>query len=122
MPSPFPPRSLRSLIQEVATLLTSRHETVCVAETASGGLISSALLSLPGASTYYAGGLTLYTLPSRIAYAGWTQATVDVYAGPSPEVVAGMAENVRGKLGSTWCICESGTAGPGGKGGKNRTP
>ncbi|KAI9648352.1 hypothetical protein NHQ30_002985 [Ciborinia camelliae] len=40
-----------------------------------------------------------------------------------PDLVAGIAENVRGKLGSTYCICESGTAGPGASGeGWNRQP
>jgi hypothetical protein len=48
----------------------------------------------------------VYTLESRIAFAGWTQANIDNYKGPSPEVVAGLAENVRLKLGSTYTVCE----------------
>lgn len=55
--------------------------------------------------------------------AGWTPENTASYSGPTPEVVAGMAENVRAKLGSTYCICESGTAGPGASGeGRNRQP
>ncbi|MCJ1446586.1 MAG: hypothetical protein MMC23_007091 [Stictis urceolatum] len=121
--SEFPPPSLKTLAAEVSVLLKSRSETVCIAETAAGGLISSTLLSLPGASKFYAGGLTLYTLPSRIAFAGWTQDSVKGYNGPTPDVVKGLAENVRGKLGATWCLSESGTAGPTRSGeGRNRTP
>ena len=48
----------------------------------------------------------VYTLESRVAFAGWTQANIENYKGPSPEVVSGLAENVRQKLGSTYTVCE----------------
>ena len=48
----------------------------------------------------------VYTLESRVAFAGWTQANIDNYKGPAPEVVSGLAENVRQKLGSTYTVCE----------------
>ncbi|KAF2012219.1 hypothetical protein BU24DRAFT_322760, partial [Aaosphaeria arxii CBS 175.79] len=121
-PSSFPPPELRPLIEEIATLLKDRKETVCVAETAAGGLISASLLSYPGASSYYAGGLTLYTLPSRLAFGGWTDAHISSYAGPTPEIVAGLAEHARTTLGSTYGIGESGTAGPTGGEARNRRP
>lgn len=82
---------------------------------AAGGLISASLLSTPGASKIYKGGLTLYTLESRIAFAGWTEETRAAYKGPTEDVVKGLAENVRGTLGATYCVCESGTAGPTGE-------
>ena len=84
--------------------------------------MSASILSTPGASKIYKGGLTLYTLESRIAFAGWTEETVKAYKGPTEEVVKGLAENVREKLGATYCICESGTAGPTGGNTRNRTP
>jgi len=108
----FPPPALKQAAEEVAALLRERKETISVAETAAGGLISAALLATPGASAVYKGGLTLYTLQSRIEFAGWTQATIDKYDGPTPQVVAGLAENVRQKLKSTYTVSESGTAGP----------
>ncbi len=89
---------------------------------AAGGIISASLLSTPGASSFYRGGLTLYTLASRIAFADWTDENIKNYKGPTPEIVAGLAENVRGKLGSTYTVCESGTAGPTGGSTRNRTP
>lgn len=89
---------------------------------AAGGLISASLVSTPGASKIYKGGLTLYTLESRIAFAGWTEETRAAYKGPTEDVVKGLAENVRKTLGATYCICESGTAGPTGGNTKNRTP
>jgi len=118
----FPPPALREAAAVVGALLKEKGETVSVAETAAGGLISASILSLPGASKVYAGGLTLYTLPSRIAFAGWTEEHIRDYKGPTPQIVAGLADNVRGKLGSTYTICESGTAGPTGGNTRNRTP
>jgi PncC family amidohydrolase len=120
--SAFPPDSLREIVQEVASLLKERKETISVAETAAGGLISATLLSYPGASGYYKGGLTLYTLESRMAFAGWTQETLKTYSGPTPAIVAGLAEHTRSTLGSTYAVSESGTAGPTGGTTKNRTP
>jgi len=66
--SSFPPKAIQAIVTEVAALLKDRNETVSVAETAAGGIISASILSCPGASKIYGGGLTLYTLPSRIAY------------------------------------------------------
>jgi Competence-damaged protein len=62
----FPPPSLKAIAQEVASLLRDRKESIAVAETAAGGLISAAILSTPGASQIYKGGLTvrLPTVPA----------------------------------------------------------
>ncbi|KAJ7030158.1 competence/damage-inducible protein-like protein cinA [Mycena alexandri] len=99
--SSFLPPALRAIANEVGELVKSRQETISVAETAAGGLISAALLSVPGASQYYLGGLTLYTLPSRIAFSHWTPDTVKGYSGPTTSIVAGLAEHARTTLEST---------------------
>ena len=57
-----------------------------------------------------------------MAFAGWTQADIDAYSGPSEGVVTKLAENIRSKLDSTYCLCESGTAGPTGGQTRNRQP
>ena len=75
----FPPPALTPLLTSVSQILKERRETVAVVETAAGGLISASLLSIPGASTFYLGGLTLYTLQSRIAFGGWTEADKQSY-------------------------------------------
>ncbi|TKA27067.1 hypothetical protein B0A50_05258 [Salinomyces thailandicus] len=118
----FPPAEIRQVLHEVTTLLKTRQETVSIAETAAGGLISSSILSTPGASQIYKGGLTLYTLPSRIAYAGWSQETIAAYKGPTTDIVSGLARHVRKDLESTYTIAESGTAGPTGGTTPNRRP
>lgn len=75
----FPPATFEPLLKKVAAHLLSNKQKISVAETAAGGLISASLLSVPGASGYFAGGVTLYTLPSRIAYAGWTEEDMKKY-------------------------------------------
>ena len=56
---------LASLGSPVAALLTARKETIAVAESSAGGLISAALLAVPGASAYFLGGGVIYTQPAR---------------------------------------------------------
>jgi len=82
----FPPESFEPLLTKIANYLTSNKQKISIAETAAGGLISASLLSVAGASAYFAGGATLYTLPSRKVYAGWTQADVDKYKYAPPRV------------------------------------
>ncbi|MFA7250038.1 MAG: CinA family protein [Dehalococcoidia bacterium] len=100
------------LAQEVAHLLIARGETVAVSEGTAGGLVSAALLSVAGASQYYRGGAVLYTLPSRIALAGVSAEQYANYRGTTPEMLATIAEAMRARLDATWCIAESGLAGP----------
>ena len=101
-----------SLVHEIAALFIARDETVAVAGGAAGGLISAALLSVPGASRYYAGGVVAYTLNSRIVLSGVPAEEYADYQGTTLEMVASLAEHTRPRLGATWAIAESGIAGP----------
>jgi nicotinamide mononucleotide (NMN) deamidase PncC len=70
----FPPEPLKAIVEEVASLLKARKETISVAETAAGGLISAALLAMPGASTFYKGGLKVcYAFSLFFLFAMWLQ-------------------------------------------------
>ena len=102
----------QALAREVASLLTERGESVSVAESSAGGLISAALLWVPGASRYFAGGGVVYTLESRSVLAGVERIDPSRYSGTTEEMISALAESMRGRLGSTWCIAESGLAGP----------
>ena len=103
----------QQLANDIAERLIARGETLAVAESTSGGLVSAALLAVAGASRYYAGGGVLYTLNSRTALAGVPAETYANYRGTTPEMLATLAEAMRERLGATWCIAESGVAGPG---------
>jgi len=102
----------KRLALEIGAKLTERGETVAVAESTTGGLISAALLSVAGASRYYAGGGVLYTLASRTALGGVSAEDYANYRGTTPEMLATLAESMRQRLVATWCIAESGLAGP----------
>ncbi|KAF8843535.1 competence/damage-inducible CinA family protein, partial [Paxillus ammoniavirescens] len=108
----FPPASFQPLLSAIAKSLISSGATISVAETSTGGLISVALLSVPGASAWYVGGATLYTPVARKAWGGWTDEDAKGYLGPTPELVTGLARSVREQLGTTFCIGESGATGP----------
>src|SRR6516165_6677395 len=51
--------------EKIAALLTSRRETIAIAESSTGGLVSAALLAIPGASAYFLGGAVVYTRQAR---------------------------------------------------------
>jgi PncC family amidohydrolase len=98
--------------QRVASVLRDRGETVAVAEGSAGGLVSAALLSVPGASAYFVGGTVIYTVAASRA---WMAGAVEVPAGMrgATETFAGyLATSVRLKVGSTWGVGEAGAAGP----------
>ena len=59
------PELLAGLTASLAARLVARGETVAVSESSTGGLISAALLSIPGASAYFLGGGVIYTQAAR---------------------------------------------------------
>jgi PncC family amidohydrolase len=109
-----------ALANELASMATSRGETIAVAEATTGGLVSSALLWVAGASRYYAGGGVVYTRNSRIQLAGVPASEYENYQGTTEALIASLAESMRNRLGATWCIAESGLAGP--TGGRSGAP
>jgi PncC family amidohydrolase len=100
------------LVEAIAASLIARTETIAVSDGTTGGLISAALLAVPGASAYYRGGGVLYTLRSRIALAGMPAEAYADYRGTTPEMLADLAETLRTRLDATWAVAESGLAGP----------
>ena|SRR5579884_278860 len=98
--------------ERVAAMLKERAETISVAESSTAGLISAALLAVPGASVYFLGGAVVYTRQSRAALLGVTEAELTGIT-PSTEPYALLfARKVRGQLSTSWALGETGTAGP----------
>ena len=108
--------SLLPLADKIAARLIERKETVAVAEGSAGGLISAALLSVPGASAYYVGGAVVYTGAARGAFADISLDEMKAQGiRPASEPYAALlAERVRARLGTTWGLAEAGAAGPSG--------
>jgi nicotinamide-nucleotide amidase len=105
-------RDLAPMAERVAGLLKERGETIGVAESSTGGLVSAALLATPGASAFFMGGGVIYTKTSRSALLG---VDLDDHPGmrPSTEPYAMlMATSIRELLGTTFGIGETGATGP----------
>ena len=102
---------LISMGGSVGALLKERGETVAVAESSAGGLVSAALLSVPGASAYFVGGGVVYTRDARRGLLDVPEDVVTMRAS-TEEYALIMARRVRERLNTTWGICETGAAGP----------
>lgn len=100
--------------EAIAEQLKQRHETVAVSESSSGGLVSAALLAVPGASAYFVGGGVVYTHTARNVL---LQIDIDQHPGmrSSTEGYAQLAAaTIRQRLNSSWGLSETGAAGPSG--------
>ena len=105
--------SLLKMAEPVGQLLKDRGQTVGVSESAAGGLVSAALLSVPGASVYYLGGASVYTQTARRGLLRFTDAKVQ-QRGSTEEYATLTATTIRDLLEADWAIGESGAAGPSG--------
>ena len=96
----------------VAALLVESRATVAVAESSTGGLVSAALLAVPGASAYYLGGGVIYTPRARHRLLGLGREDVAGLKSASEPYAALLADTVRAQFGATWGISETGATGP----------
>ena len=108
------PDALREVGAAAGALLKERGDTIAVAEGSCGGLVSAALLAVPGASAYYLGGAVIYT---GVASKAYLRGEVDVppgMRGASEPFASWLAQSCRRKLDATWGIGEGGATGPSG--------
>jgi nicotinamide-nucleotide amidase len=108
----MPMQTLILRAEQAGRLLKERSETIVVAESSTGGLISAALLAMPGASAYFLGGAVVYTQVARQALmdigdlkALGMRASTEPYAGL-------LAQTARQRFSATWALAESGATGP----------
>jgi nicotinamide-nucleotide amidase len=103
---------LTSLASSVTALLKAANQTVAVAESSAGGLISAALVSIPGASAYYIGGGVVYTAAARRALLRvGDEAMAGMRASTEPYALL-KARTLREQMGATWGLAETGASGP----------
>ena len=93
-------------------LLRSRGETVAVAESSAGGLVSAALLAVPGASSYFVGGAAVYTTLAKQELVGVSAQEFAIDRAGTETHALALARAVRRRLSTTWGIGETGAAGP----------
>lgn len=105
---------LKELAERVSARLLERRETISICESSAGGLISAALLALPGASRFFVGGLVVYTASARGALLGITSADMAEIRPATPAYAELLATRCRERLGTTWALSETGATGPDG--------
>lgn len=96
----------------VAARLIARKETIAVAESSTGGLLSAALLAVPGASRYFLGGAVVYTAAAREALLGISLDDMAGMRSSSEPYAQLLAERSRLALQANWGLAETGAAGP----------
>jgi len=104
--------ALTELAERVAARLKERRETIAVSESSTGGLISAALLVVPGASAYFLGGAVVYTRRARVALLGITDEAMTGLRSSSEPYATLCAATVRERHRSTWGLSETGATGP----------
>ena len=103
---------LSSMAASIGALLKQYQQTIAVAESAAGGLISASLVAVPGASAYYLGGSVIYTRSSQQGLLRVPDhAMADMRASSEPYALLN-ARTVRELLGTTWGLSETGASGP----------
>ena len=105
---------LLPIAARVGAKLKARKETIAVSESSAGGLISAALLAVPGASAYFLGGAVVYTGQSRSGLLGITPEAMQGMRSSTEPYAALGAKTVRERMGATWGLAETGAAGPSG--------
>jgi PncC family amidohydrolase len=105
-------QDLLPLAEKIAVRLIARNDKIAIAEGSAGGLMSAALLAVPGASAYFLGGAIVYTVASRRALVGITDEDMKGIRAASEPYALLLARRVRDKHGATWGLSETGAAGP----------
>lgn len=103
-----------TLESAIGAVLRGSGKTLSVAESCTGGKISSLITSVPGSSEYYLGSVTSYAISVKEGILGVPEAIINEYGVVSSEVAAAMAEGVRKVTGSDYAVSTTGLAGPGG--------
>ena len=105
-------QELEAIAAELGEALKAAGQTVAVAESSSGGLISAALLSVPGASAYYLGGAVVYTAKARVLLTDIPREALEGMRSSSEPYALLLARNQVERFGADWGISETGAAGP----------
>ena len=104
--------ALMTLAEALSERLKQRGETLAVAESSTGGLISATMLAVPGASAYFLSGAVVYTAKARMSLMHLPREAVAGMRSASEPYALLLASTARENVGATWGLGETGASGP----------
>ena len=105
-------KDLVGIAGQIAAILIARKQTIAIAESSTGGLISAALLSVPGASAYFLGGAVVYTRDARRLLMDIPDEAMTGIRSASEPYAKLLAETTRRRFATDWGLSETGATGP----------
>ncbi len=109
-------QTLLPIAEKIAVRLIARKEKIAVGEGSAGGLVSAALLAVPGASAYFLGGAVVYTIAARRGLVAISDDDMKGIRAASEPYALLLARRVRDRHAagdaSVWGLSETGAAGP----------
>jgi nicotinamide-nucleotide amidase len=101
-----------SLASDLLVALGARGWSLAVAESLTGGLVSAALVDVPGASSVLRGAVVAYATDLKGSLLDVDRALLDARGAVDPDVAVAMARGVRARLGADVGLATTGVAGP----------
>jgi nicotinamide-nucleotide amidase len=105
-------KDLVAIAEKIAARLIERRQTIAVAESSTGGLISAALLGVPGASAYFLGSAVVYTRDARRILMDIPDDAMRGIRSASEPYAKLLASQIRQRFSSDWSLSETGATGP----------
>lgn len=107
-------KDLVAIAEKIAAILMARKQTIAVAESSTGGLISASLLAVPGASAYFLGSAVVYTRDARRILVDIPDEAMKGIRSASEPYAQLLASHIRHRFSCHWGLSETGAAGPAG--------
>ncbi|CAM1348175.1 competence/damage-inducible protein A [Tenacibaculum halocynthiae] len=101
-----------SIEKRIGDLLKERKQTLCTAESLTGGKIASTIVSVAGSSAYYLGSFITYTAKLKEQLLDISKEVIENHSVVSEEVAKQMALAAKNKLETDYAIAVTGNAGP----------
>jgi nicotinamide-nucleotide amidase len=107
-------KDLIPIAEKIAVTLIARKQKIVVSESSTGGLISAALLAIPGASAYFLGGAVIYTRDARRILGDIDNDAMAGIRSASEPYAQLLAKRIRERFDCDWGLSETGATGPSG--------
>ena len=98
--------------QQLHDLCVEKKVSIATAESCTAGLLAAKITSIPGASSFFKGGIIAYQNDVKINLLGVSKSLIKEKTEVCAEVVQQMAEGVRNKFSADFSVATSGYAGP----------